>query len=169
MRIILFFKKYLKNKYKMSDSDIMSTPINDIDVNQNDTNNISENIMKNYEKIQDVQSTPIEQIEQIEQIELPPSQKEVKMNKPKQSLNRKMLNNNVSNKKCNSSFSLMCYIKPTIIVFLILLVFCYPLFDTKILKLIPKTLNNYDNITLFGLFMKALFGSILFTIAYKFI
>lgn len=144
----------------MSENDIMSTPINDIDVSQNDTNNISEDIMKNYEEIEEYQSTPIEQIE------LPPSpQKQVKMNKPKQFSNSKIVNN----KKCNSSFSLMCYIKPALIVFLILLVFCYPLFDTKILKLIPKTLNNYDNITLIGLFVKALLGSILFTVAYKFI
>ena len=144
----------------MSDSDIMSTPINDIDVNQNDTNNLSEDIMKNYEEIEEYQSTPIEQIE------LPPSQKQFKTNKSKQTINNKIVSNN---KKCNSSFSLMCYIKPALIVFLILLVFCYPLFDTKILKLIPKTLNNYDNITLIGLFVKALLGSILFTVAYKFI
>ena len=168
MRIILFFKKYLKNKYKMSDEDIMSTPINVIEDNKND---ITEYIMKNYEEIESNYST------QIENIELDSYEKPVKMNKSKQPLNRKMINSNSNsnsnsnniNKKCNSSFSLMCYIKPALIVFLILLVFCYPLFDTKILKLIPKTLNNYDNITLIGLFVKALLGSILFTIAYKFI
>lgn len=144
----------------MTDSEIMSTPINDIN-QDNITDNTTDNIMKNYEEIEDNHSTPIEKIH----LESPNVQQEVKMNKPKQQVNRKLLNN----KKCNSSFSLMCYIKPALIVFLILLVFCYPLFDTKILKLIPKTLNNYDNITLIGLFVKALLGSILFTISYKFI
>ena len=63
----------------------------------------------------------------------------------------------------------MCMLKPALIVFLIILLFSYPLFDVKILKLIPKTLSDYDNITMIGLFIKALLGSLLFVVAYKFI
>ena len=147
-----------------SDSDIMSTPINNIEDDNIDTsNNITSNIMKNYEEIEDNHSIPIPVQE------LPTHNKNIKINNLNKSNKSNKNNNKFNNNKCNNTFSLMCYIKPAIIVFLILLVFSYPLFDTKILKLIPKTLNNYDNITIFGLFIKALFGSILFSIAYKFI
>jgi len=147
----------------MEDSDVMSTPIDELSANNE--SNISENIMKNYESLEE-NIPPTTQ--NYEQEYIPQTPKPVK----KTNKGNKKVNYNTSKKSCSVSLknnSLMCYIKPAIIVFMIILVFSYPLFDVKILKLIPKTLNHYDNITLIGLIIKALLGSLLFVISYKYI
>ena len=154
--------------------DVMSTPINELaNESENENNieqNISENIMKNYETIN--QENDLQSMDSKPQYDpIPPP----KLNKPSKSnkkVNNSNVNNNVKNTKSKCTprnTSLMCYFKPALIVFMIMLLFCYPLFDTKILKLIPKTLNQYDNITLIGLIVKALLGSLLFSVGYKFI
>ena len=138
----------------MESGDVMSTPINEL--GDEPQENISENIMKNYVSMDkqnnhnsEELSTPITDYDD--------------------NINYGLTIEELINKKCKKPNNLMCMLKPALIVFLIILLFSYPLFDVKILKLIPKTLSQYDNLTLIGLIVKALLGSLLFIVAYKFI
>ena len=146
----------------MDSDEVMSTPINEL--GNEPQKNISENIMKNYESMDNQNnnieqlSTPITDYDDNANVEEP---KPIKKSNKSVSFNTK--------KKCNKPNNLMCMLKPALIVFLIILLFSYPLFDVKILKLIPKTLSEYDNITLIGLVVKAILGALLFVVAYKFI
>ena len=148
----------------MASEEVMSTPINEL--GSEPQQNISENIMKNYESME----SPNNNIEQLstpitdynDNVDVEPPKPIKKSNKSNKSVS-------FSTKKCNKPNNLMCMLKPALIVFLIILLFSYPLFDVKILKLIPKTLSEYDNITLIGLVVKAILGALLFVVAYKFI
>ena len=149
----------------MESGDVMSTPINEL--GDEPQENISENIMKNYVSMDkqnnhnsEELSTPITDYD--DNMDVQPPKPVKKSNKSNKSLS-------FNTKKCKKPNNLMCMLKPALIVFLIILLFSYPLFDVKILKLIPKTLSQYDNLTLIGLIVKALLGSLLFIVAYKFI
>ena len=148
----------------MDSGDVMSTPINEL--GNSSEENISENVMKNYQSLDNTES------QQMEQLSTPiTNYNDVDINPPKplKKSTKTSKMPKLNKKKCSKPNNLMCLLKPTLIVFFIILLFSYPLFDVKILKLIPKTLSDYDNITMIGLFIKALLGSLLFAISYKFI
>ena len=160
----------------MAETEVMSTPINELASNEpinseNSEENISENIMKNYENFENSSS-----INNVGGMRIPENNdnddsidyEEEPSYSPKKKSNS-VKKNSVRKSCSNMSSCLMYYLKPALIVFMIILVFSYPLFDTKILKLIPKTLNQYDNITIIGLIVKAILGSLLFVLGYKFI
>lgn len=148
----------------MSDEDIMSTPINQI--SENDTVN---DVIKNFEDIESTQlGTDITDLHLGNSVEesyyedtqpLPPKVKKEPKKPPKK----------VSPKLVVKKSNIMSLLKPLLVVFLIIFVFSYPLFDTKILKLIPKTLDQYDSITFIGLVLKSILGAVLFALMIKFI
>ena len=139
----------------------MSTPINEL--GNSSEENISENVMKNYQSIDNSQN------QQMEELSTPITNYKDTSNESLKKFTKTSKTPKLNKKKCSKPDNLMCLLKPTLIVFFIFLLFCYSLFDVKILKLIPKTLDDYDNLTMIGLFIKALLGSLLFAISYKFI
>lgn len=148
----------------MDSGDVMSTPINEL--GNSSEENISENVMKNYQSIDNSQN------QQMEQLSTPISNyndTNIESSEALKKITKTSKTPKLNKKKCSKPDNLICLLKSTLIVFFIFLLICYPLFDVKILKLIPKTLDDYDNLTMIGLFIKALLGSLLFAISYKFI
>lgn len=144
-------------------TDIMSTPINElndelnIDENNNlnsNQNNTTDDIIKNYELIKE--KTKINKYNMPNKINY-----KNKLSKENMENMENMENKNKSN--------ILYYLKQGLIIFILFFILSYPLFDTKILKLIPNTINQYDNITLIGVITKSLIGTILILLITKFI
>ena len=166
--------------------EVMSTPIGEL----NNTNNSTvQNVLKNFDNINETnvyqpddkqemnnknfEYTVDQDLYEQDQQQAPPQMmspqqhQEMEYEDEVEYVEEKPKARKTSRKK--SDKSLMELLKPYLALFVLLFVISYPAFYTKPLKIIPRAIDKYDNITIMGVFMKSLIGVILYFVVTKFL
>ena len=152
----------------MDNSD-RSTPISQINVNNNSNDTVN-NILQNFNELDDTKEPPED-----EQFEYEyatdksvyiPENKDIPLNTQTVPINSdKIVSNkqyNTNNRKKSFTNRLLNFIKSPLIVFCIIFIFNLQFFDKYFTYLVKKSSNIHGDLTLIGLCMKSLLGAILF-------